>query len=302
MATTLDGLVHTVKHLLTGMDAVKESVTALASPLTADATDLYVTDLSSTGGAGRGLVEVDFELMRASAVSIQDSVVSLYSFGRGYRGTTAVAHEAGSEVRFNPAFPMSSIVREINGVLTQIYPAVYGVSSYETEFPSDYGAIDMPTDAIGVISVWVEDRLRADQWLREDRWSFRPDSTSVSTARPLRVGGEHTPGTEIRVVYATRPGLFDVDGSLSQDFETVTGLDERCTDLVHIGVAARLAPFVDVAKLPFLAAEADAMGDAKAVGTGASLTRLLYSLFQARVEQESLVLGKEHPIRAHWAG
>lgn len=298
--SNLGELVEWTRQALTSSDTIKDSVGALTAPVTASDVTLSVSDLGTVSGAAQGLVEIDFELMRMKSIDAQSSQVVLYPFGRGYRGTTAASHAVDTEVRFNPAFPASRVAREINGVLTEIYPAVYSVQDHETEFPANGGAIDLPADAVGVISVYTEDDYNAGQWIEEHRWRYNPDSTT--TGYGLRVGGHYRPGHGIRVVYAQRPALFDLDGALTQDFATVTGLPARCEDLIQLGVAYRLAPFVDLAKLPFLSASAREMGDAKAPGTGAQVARLLFTLFQQRVEQESAVLAKEHPIRLHKTG
>ena len=302
MATSLGTLIETTRHALSGFDANRESVTALASPLSASATTVSIEEATATSGAGVGVAEIDFELVRVKAVNPTDSTLTLYGFGRGYRGTTAAAHLAGVEVRFNPSWPAFSVAREINGVLQEVYPMIYAVAEHSTTIPSDYGAVDLPVAAVGVISVWIEDDSRADQWLREDRWSYNPDSTETATGKGLRIFGSHIAGTNVRIKYATRPTPFNLAGATTQDFATVTGLDERIADLIQLGVAMRMAPFIDVAKLPHLSAEAREMGEAKRELTGANAARLLRGLFQLRLDQEAAVLRREHPIRAHYTG
>lgn len=297
---TLGQIVESVRHSLSGFDANKESVLELTSSVSASAKELPIDDGSAMGGASRGVAEVNMELVRVKSLDATTPALVLYSFGRGYRGTPAVAHPAGSEVRVNPAWPASSVAAEVNGVLNEVYPRVYGVRYHETAFPARGGAIDLPADATGVVAVYVNDPRRDDEWVREDRWSFQPDSSDVG--RALRVGGRYNASDRLRIVYSVRPGLFDLSGSLSQDFETVTGLDSRVQDLVRLGVAARMAPFVDVAKLPFLGAAARGDGELRGPTTGSTVARLLYSMFQARVDQEAAVLNKEHPIRLHFTG
>lgn len=303
MAITLGDLIEGTRHALSGYDQSLDAVAALADDMDETQLDVQIEDARAVGAgpvAARGLAEVDFEILRVKSTSPQDGLLTLHPFGRGYRGSRKAAHSAGAEIRFNPAFPAFTVAQHINGVLGEIYPLVYGVKTHETTVPLSHGAIDLPTTATGVVSVWLEDLAHEDQWFREDRWDFKRDATSIG--RPLRIGGRPPSGHGVRVVYASRPGLFDLSGALTQDFATVTGLDERCADLIQIGVAARLAPFIDMAKLPFLSSAARESGDGKAPGVGASQTRLLRALFQQRVEQEAGVLAKEHPIRLHRVG
>jgi hypothetical protein len=300
--TTLGQLIAHTRHALSGFGNAQDAVSALSAPLDATSTTVSVDDARAVGGspiAARGTAEVDFEVLRVKSIDPVDGTITLFPFGRGYNGTTAVAHATGTEIRFNPAWPASTVAQHINGVLTEIYPSVYAVKAHETVFPSDRGAIDLPGDAVSVLAVYVEDEQRADQWVREDRWDFKKDSSTIG--KGLRVGGHRRPGLALRVMYKARPVRFDLSGALTQDFAAVTGLTERCADLIQIGVAARMAPFIDVSKLPHLGvAPRDSEGSAP--GVGATQARLLYSLFQQRIDQEAAVLAQEHPIRLHRTG
>jgi hypothetical protein len=187
------------------------------------------------------------------------------------------------------------VAREINGVLLEVYPSVYGVRSVETVAPFD-GAITIPTTAIGIISVWYEDTRNPDQWLPITRYDFTPDASDLG--QTLRVVAPRQ-GIRIRVVFAERPALFDLDGDLDQDFAQVTGLDDRCIDLLSLGVAKRLAPFIDVSRLTAVYAESVDATTARPAGAGGTVARLLTSLFMNRLEVEASVLAREHPIRVH---
>lgn len=300
--TTLGQLIEQTRHALSGFGNAHDAVTALSGALNATATTVTVEDARTVGGApiaARGTAEVDFEIVRVKTVDPTNGTVTLFPFGRGYNGTTAAAHAAGAEVRFNPSWPASTVAQHINGVLTEVYPSVYAVKAHETVFPSGGGAIDLPAEAVGVLAVYVEDQQRPDQWVREDRWAFNKTSTTIG--KGLRVGGHHNPGSALRVVFKAQPAPFDLAGATTQDFEATTGLSARCADLIQIGVAARMAPFIDVSKLPHLGvAPRDSEG--KAPGVGATQSRLLYSLFQQRIDQEAAVLAQEHPIRLHRTG
>lgn len=299
--TTLGALVEHTRHLLSGADSSTDTVAALAAPVDATATTLNVeVDELEASALPTGVVEIDFEQMRAKSSSGQDGTVTLWPFGRGYRGTTAATHAAGAEVRFGPEWPASTIAREINGVLTELYPALYAVHSTDTTVPSDGGWLTVPDeDAVAVSSVWVRDDTLPDQWVRWDRWSYSPQvHAHDATTRALRLGGGLTPGATVRVFTIRRPKLFTEPFNASEDFTTVTGLDARLTDLIALGVARRLAPFADVARLQSVSATA-ADPQAKPPNAGLSAVRTLHSLYLSRLEQEAAVLAKEHPIHVH---
>lgn len=291
--SSLGELIEYVRHQLSGLDADKDAVTATSAPIGTEEVTIPVED---TAGAAVGIAELNFEQMRVRRVNGPDATLTLWPFGRGYKFTKKAAHPAGTEVRFNPSWPASTVAREINGVLNEIYPAIYAVKSHETTL--EWGSpVDVPAEAVGIISVWVKPvTSNIDAWLREDRWDYNPDG---NIGAGLWVGGIRAPGDAVRVVYAARPKTFDLDGALTQDFATVTGMDPRISDLLALGVAKRLAPFIDVAKLPFITASAADGGESKAPGTGVSAARFVTSLFLSRLQDEQAVLTREHPIRVH---
>lgn len=295
--STLGQLVERVRSRLGGT-----GLTTSAMLMTAVGADDETFTLDSIDGFSQGLAEVGLELVRVRRVDPAARSLTIPPYGRGYRGTTAAAHEAGAEVIFNPTWPFGVVAEEVNGVLHELYPTLYAVRVHETVMPSDpRNPIDVPESAIGVVSVFVGDVSLVGVWHQEDRWSFNQDSTSQG--RPLRVGGSHRVGTPVRVVYAERPGTFDLsaENPLEADFEETTGLPERVSDLLALGVASRLTPFLEVSRLPHTGAEARADAQTKPAGQAATTARLLYSEFQARVEQERQALNREHPIRVHRA-
>lgn len=293
--TTLAQVVERTRARLGG-NATTAS-TYLTQPVTA--TDLTIP-LESPAGFSRGLAEIGFELIRVDSVDNVARHLHTPPYGRGYRATTAAAHAAGDEVLFAPTWPAAVIAEEINGVITSLYPDLYVVRYHETTVPANRNEpLDLPATAVGVIGVWVEVRGLTDVWVPEDRWRYDPDSTTDD--RPLRIGGYPMPGTAVRIAYAEAPGLFDLSNP-SADFETVTGFPERIADLLALGVAARMAPFLELSRLPVAGAEAKADAQAKPPGAAASLARLLNAEYRQRVEDERRVLHKAHPIRVHRTG
>lgn len=292
--STLQEMVDYIRHSLSGYDSQADQVTELVAGIDTD--DLTLT-VDSTTGAGPGLVEIDMELIKVKSVNQTNSTMAAFTFGRGYRSTVPASHAAGAEVRINPAWPASTVARAINDTITELYPDVYAIVIETQEIPADFGPITLDGDPAGVIAVFIEDDSITDGWIREDRWDFNADRSDVG--RDLRIGGPWQPGTTVKVVYAARPGLFSLTGSMTQEFSTETGLDARLEPLVQLGVMYRLAPAFDVARLPFLGAEARTDGESRPSNGGASSARLLYSMFQQRLQQEAMVLAKEHPIRLH---
>jgi hypothetical protein len=283
---TLGNLLAAVRHRLRGMDALSDQV----AELTADITDTDLTLMLDAPASGAGIYEIGFEQMRARAIG-SDGSVNLYTFGRGYNGTVAAAHTAGSEVTFNPLFPASTIAAEINGVLSEIYPTLYSVKSIDAIWAPGF---TLPEDCVRVIAIYRADDSE-EGWRPVDTWRFEPD---VDKGLLL----PYVPfDTTVRISYATRPGQFVLDdvAAVDADFADTTGLDSRVADLVALGVAYRLAPYIDLARSTAAGAEARADAQAKPIGQASTVARLLASEFAARLEQERMVLNREHTDRTH---
>lgn len=287
---TLAKVISDVRHRLAGAGAYTDMVSELREAISASALTIPV-DAAFNGAAG-GVYEIGLEKVRVKAVDETTSTLTAFSFGRGYDGTLAAAHAAGSEVVHAPVFPASTVASEVNGVLHELYPSLYAVRQYEAAYTP--AGFTIPAGGVGVIAVYRQG-AGATGWHRLDQWRFDPDSGNGLWVK--HVGA----GETVRVVYATRPGVFDLSSGsvLAGDFSAVTGLDDRVADVIALGVAYRLAPFFDTARLPATGAEPRADGQSKPPGSGAQASRLLLAEFTQRVQQEAAVLAKEHPIRIH---
>lgn len=286
---TLGNIVHAVRHRLTGAGTTSDNVSELVEPVDASGLVFKVDDAKN--GARQGVYEIGLEKVRVKKVDTGTATLTAYSFGRGYDGTTPAAHPAGSEVVHAPAFPASTVAAECNGLLHELYPSVYAVKQHEATYTVPF---TLPTDAVGVIRVYRQGP-GGQGWVVSDRWGF-----DVNAGHGLRV--KHlTLGETVRVVYAARPAVFDLSDPnvLTQDFETVTGLDARLSDLMSLGVAYRLSPFFDMARLPATGSAPRADAQSKPPGQGGTVSRLLLAEFTARLQQEQQVLANENPIRIH---
>lgn len=288
MSKTLGQLVGEIRNKLNGFGATEDIQTELAAGITSS--DLTITVDDSTS-ASPGVIEIDFELIRVRSAST-DGDLTIPTYGRGYKGTTAAAHTAGAEVTISPLTPKSTIALTINEVINELYPELYVVTSTETTVPSNGDPITL-TDAIGVISVFLEPTSAPGTWLRMDSWTYEPDADG---SLYLGLG---TYGQAVRVVYATKPATFDLTGSTSQDWETVTGFPERIADLLALGVAAKLAPMVALNRNRVAGAEARAESSNHPADYSGYIAKLTYSEFKAKVQAEKDALVREHPIRTH---
>jgi hypothetical protein len=293
----LGELIDNIRHALTANDTSRDAIAALASPMDSSQTTMSL-ELASAGPAGAGLAEVGMEIMAVKSIDPSTGTATLWPFGRGYRSSTPAAHSAGVEVRLNPSWPSFTIARAINDAIREMYPSIYKVVIEETEIPEEYGPLFLNGNPAGVINVFVEDAAGSGEWVPEHRWDYNKNRSD--DGYNLVIGGAYEAGRQVRVVYAAAPGEFSLTGSLTQEFSTETGLDPRHETLLLLAVAYRMAPFIDLARLPFLSAEAQATE--RGQGAGQSVGRLLYSMFQTRLREEAAILAKENPIRLHKVG
>lgn len=286
---SLRSVIESARHSLSGYGAYRDTVASLQDEISPG--DLIIR-VDSGQGLTAGLVEIGTEMMLVRQVDPQNSALLLPAFGRGYNDTVAVAHHIGDEVTLNPTWPRSTLARLTNELIEETYPQVYGVASTILAATAS-GRYTLPSDAVGVISVWSED-AHSHTWDRIEQWSFDRNSDPLNPGLRIAVGP-----TSVRVVYSVRPRPFDLELGLDQDFATTTGLEQRHVGLIALGIAAKMAPFFDVARLPSASAEARADASVKPYNGGVGTARTLLALYQQRLAAESAILRAENPIRLH---
>lgn len=284
---TLGQLIHKVRHRLSGVGSYTRDSMELTVDLLEDG---LTVNTDSVTGADAGVYEIGLEKIRVKSVDRSGNSMLVYSFGRGYEGTTPALHPAGSEVTRAGALPASTVAEEINGVLREFFPYIYGVTSLDVEYTVPF---TMPDDCAGIVAVFVSDLRATDGWRRVDRWLWEPDS-----GQGLKIFAA-VEGELVRVAYAVEPIPFDLTVPEAAEAEwSDTGLEDRLTDLLTLGVASRMAPFADMGNLFNVGQEARS-DQAKPPGRGARLASILTQQFQQQLAQEQQVLHKKHPIKIH---
>lgn len=284
---TLGKLIAEVRHRLNGVGNHTPNSMELQTELAEDGLTIRVDDASKQSN---GVYEIGLEKIRVKSVDRGANTLTVYGFGRGYEGTEVGVHPAGSEVVRAGAYPNSTLAHEINGVLREFFPYIYGVVTVDMDYAPPFV---MPDDCAGIIAVFVSDRAASDGWRRVDRWLWEPDS-----GQGLKIPAAER-GTSVRITYATVPVPFDLGDpyAMEQDWAQ-TGLPDRLADLMALGAASRLAPFADMGNL-FNTGQEARSDASKPPGRGGQLSRLLSAQFQQQLVQEQLVLQKMHPIRVH---
>jgi hypothetical protein len=86
----------------------------------------------------------------------------------------------------------------------------------------------------------------------------------------------------------------------SDEFTTVTGLPASMEDVIRLGAAYRLVPFLDSPHLSGLTAEADLSSNMRPVGAAATLGKTLLQLYRIRLEEETGKQQSIYPVRSHY--
>jgi len=294
--TTFNELIDEVLINLEGFTMRQDRTTYLTA--TIDDNDLTIA-LASGDNIGKGIIEVDDELIHIDSVDRSDRSAVISPFGRGYRSTTAAAHTLNTRVTFAPSFPRISVKRAINDTLRAIFPNVYGVAAYPFTFNASQNTYSLPAAAETILSVSWDSIGPSGEWIPIRRWRHDPMAATAdyTNGNSITINEGVVPGRTVQVVYAKTPTPLSANADV---FTTTTGLEESSRDLIVYGASYRMASFLDPGRLTFTSPEADANDQTRPFGSGTSTARYLYSLYQQRLQEESNRLNGKYPVRVHY--
>lgn len=288
---TFSSLIDEVTTSLQGYGTANDAVVTLTAEALGGDLTLAVDD---TDSISRGLLEIDEEIIYATEA--ENGVVTVPAFGRGFKGTTAAAHAAGSPVWIAPTWPRAVVAREINNTIKSLYPSLFGVASVELDTTGTTWQYPLPADCERVLS--VERRYTyPDAWSTVKSWevTFTSNTTDFPTGISLLIGEPLGSNEKLHVVYATLPKALP----LPETVFTYSGLAPSCRDVVVLGTAARMVPFQDTARLPVETVPSDALDNNKPVGNATQVAGSIRQQFQLRLDQERRALLDRYPTRSH---
>jgi hypothetical protein len=294
--TTFNDLTEEILINLEGFTMRQDRTTYLTAAI--DNNDLSIA-LASGDNIGKGILEIDDELLHIDSVDRSDRSAVISPFGRGYRGTTAASHAINTKVTFAPSFPRISVKRAINDTLRAIYPNVYGVATYTFTFNASQNTYQLPVAAETVLAVSWDTIGPSGEWLPIRRWRHDPMAATADFANgnSITINESIVPGRTVQVVYSKTPTPLSADADV---FTTTTGLEETSRDLIVYGASYRMASFLDPGRLTFTSPEADANDQTRPFGSGTSTARYLLALYQQRLQEETNRLNGKYPVRVHY--
>lgn len=306
MTTTLSNIIDEVLINLAGYTFQQDRATHLTAPVTTTTSTIgspLILNLASTDSVGKGIVEINEELMWIDSFDRVANTATVSPFGRGYLGTTpSDEHVAGDKVTISPTFPRFTIKRAINDTIRALGSSIFAVKTTTFTFNAavtTYAFTDL--NIKNILSITWQSTGPSKEWVPIRRWDFDAiaDATAFGAgAQTVTLGEYPTPGRKVKVIYATDPVSFTSD---SQDYATVTGLPESTRDVVVLGAAYRLLTFLDPARAAQVSPQADETDGKRPYGASQTATKQLYALYSQRLNEETKAQQANYPIRVHYA-
>ena len=293
-----------IETLLHGYTMNTESTTWLTAAI-ADATTTSIS-VNDSSVVSRGFVQVGDELMYVNSTNNIDNVLNLAPWGRGQRGSVAVAHDNLSKVIASPVFPRYEIKKAINDTINSVYPQVFGIGQFQFNYIAARTTYDIPDEVENILTVTHSVIGPSKEWLPVRAWQI--DRTANPTAfgngtnfgHSLSVYSPIVPGRPVNVAFAKRPSLFDINSTASQEMSTVTGLPSYAEDVLIYGAAFRMVSFLDPARLGPLSAEADVLDNQRGARSGENAARFLFNVYNTRLNEVAENQRRQFPIRSHY--
>lgn len=290
--TTFGQLTDEVLIALSGYTQRQDQATSLASGISATALTLTV---AAGSVVSRGMIEIDEELIWVDSYNSATGVVTIAPYGRGYRGTTAAEHSAGTRVTIAPTFPRYNIKQYINQAIGGVYPDLFAVKNTQFNFVAVRTTYQMPSDMIDAQQVTWQTIGPSKEWLpvRHYRMDNMAAQSAWPTGKTISVYDAIVPGRPINVTYTAKPSTLQYD---SDDF-CETGLPDSAREVIIFGAAWRAVSFLDLGRIPAASAEADAIQSNDPVGSGQNASRLLFQMYQQRLQIEQRKQQEIFPVR-----
>lgn len=295
MVTTVAQLVEETRRLLYGTSRLSlNRVPASGGGILAGDTQLtFEFDLQDiTRGA---LISVDDELMW---VISSNPPLKQATVVRGYLGTTAVGHTAGSLVEVNPRFPRTYIKRALQQEIDSWGPQLFKVVAANISFSSTTRIYDLGTsNFINVIDVKLSAYKGRTTRSNPYRWSILRDmdTTEFASGTAIELLGNYPPTGTMRIKYSVE---FDVYTTWTDttDVEAL-GLSTSMCAIPPYGAAWRLMSAKEVGRTNLTAQPEPRKAEEVPAGHLASVAAQLKKLRDDLIEEERWTLMNRYPLR-----
>jgi hypothetical protein len=279
--------------------AVTTTTSSSASPL--------VLSLGSTDNVGKGVIEIDEELMWVDSYDRVANTAVIAPYGRGYLGTTAATHSADTRVAISPTFPRFNVKRAINDTIRALGSSIFAVKSTTFTFNAAVSTYAFANLNIkNILTVTWQSIGPSKEWIPLRKWDFDSIAnaeafgytTGTDQVQTITLGEAPISGRLVKITYATDPVAFTTN---AQDYATQTGLPESTRDVVILGAAYRLLSFLDPARAAQVSPQADETDSKRPYGASQTATKQLYALFSQRLAEETKSQQQNYPPKVHYS-
>ena len=305
MTTTFKDMVNETLINLSGYTLQQDRSTYLASAITtttsSSASPLIVT-LGSTDSVGKGIIEVDEELMWVDSYDRIASTATIAPYGRGYLGTTAATHTVDTRVAISPTFPRFTVKRAINDTIRALSSTIYAVKTTTFTFNAavnTYAFTDLEIKSI--LAVHWQSIGPSKEWIPVRHWDFDPIANSTafgSGAQTITLNDAIVSGRSVKVMYASNATTFDSD---TDDYVTKTGMPDSTKDVVILGASYRLLAYLDPARATMVSPQADETDSKRPYGSSGTAVKQIYALYQQRLAEETRQQQQNFPAKVHYS-
>lgn len=310
MTTTLTNMIDEVAVNLAGYTFQQDRSTYLTSAVTtttSSSASPLILSLGSTDNVGKGVIEIDEELLWVDSYDRVANTATVAPYGRGYLGTTAATHALDARVTISPTFPRFNVKRAINDTIRALGASIFAVKSTTFTFNaavSTYAFANL--NVKNILTVTWQSIGPSKEWVPLRKWDFDAIAnaeafgytTGTDQVQTITLGEAPVSGRTVKVTYATDPVVFTTN---SQDYATQTGLPESTRDVVILGAAYRLLSFLDPARASQVSPQADETDSKRPYGASQTATKQLYALFSQRLAEESKSQQQNYPPKVHYS-
>ena len=262
-------------------------LTAAVTTLTSPSSSPTILSLGSTDSVGKGILEIDEELMWVDSFDRVANTATIAPYGRGYLATTATTHAVDTKVTVSPIFPRNSIVKAINDTIRAIGSQLMVVKQTTFTYNAAITTYDLSDLNIeNILTVMWQSTGPSKEWIRVGRYDFDPFAevaTWGANSQTITIKEPITPGRTVKIMYIAQPTPFT---SSSQELTTQTGYPESVKDVLVLGAAYRLLTYLDPARASQISPQADEIDAKRPFGSANNATRQIFALFQQRLKEE----------------
>lgn len=293
---TLREMTDEVLGKMSGYGLRSDAVAYLPTSITNTALTFVLT---STDLIGRGVIEIEDELIWVDSYDASTGTVTVPPYGRGFLGTTAAAHAANKQVRVNPMFTRARVKQEMNDTIRAVFPNLWGVQSSTFTYSPAVNTYAIPSNAESIISLKYRTigPSKESRPIRSYRIDPNADVTEFGSNATVTIDSPVQPGVTVTVVASVMPDVLELD---SDDFNYTTGLPDSCKDVIVLGACHRLLSFMDAGRLQFESPEGDIQSAKIQMGSGTNVAKYIYALYTQRLTEEAGKLLRKYPVRVHY--